>query len=54
MEGFPDKCTICSASVADDEDQFTFGWLGAMPVAFCVWCFAGLHDFFNLPEDDDA
>ena len=54
MSDFPDKCTICSMPVSDDEEQFTFGWLGVMPVAFCVWCFSGLHGFFNPQEDDNA
>lgn len=53
MSDFPDKCSICSTPVADDEEQFTFGWLGVIPVAFCVWCFSGMHDFFNSEHDMD-
>lgn len=52
MNDFPDKCSVCSTPVADDEEQFTFGWLGIIPVAFCVWCYSSLHDFFNEDNAD--
>lgn len=52
MSDFPQKCSICSSLVADDEEQFTFGWLGSIPISLCVWCFSGLNDFFNQPGDE--
>jgi hypothetical protein len=53
MKHYPDKCSICDTPVENDEEQFTFGHLGIIPVAFCVWCFSGLNDFFNMENDDD-
>jgi hypothetical protein len=34
-------CTICNT---DEDEEFTYGYIGLIPVNFCVWCLSGLQD----------
>ena len=37
------KCSICESEV-DPGEGGTSGYLGMIPVTFCVWCYAGIRD----------
>jgi hypothetical protein len=34
-------CTICET---EEDEEFTYGYIGLMPVNFCVWCLSGIQD----------
>jgi len=34
-------CTICNT---EEDEEFTYGYIGLIPVTFCVFCLSGLMD----------
>ena len=34
-------CTICNT---EEDEEFTYGYIGMIPVNFCVWCYSGIID----------
>lgn len=34
-------CTICNT---EEDEEFTYGYVGLIPVTFCVFCLSGLMD----------
>lgn len=38
-------CTICDGPFDIDQEGGRNGYIGILPVSFCVTCFAGIMDF---------
>ena len=34
-------CTICNT---EEDEEFTYGYIGLIPVNFCVFCLSGITD----------
>ena len=34
-------CTICNT---EEDEEFTYGYIGLIPVNFCVFCLSGIMD----------
>ena len=38
-----ETCSVCNGEF-DEEEEGVIGEFGICPVAFCVWCYAGIVD----------
>ena len=40
-------CSLCEIEFDPEDEGGVSGDLGIVPVSFCVWCHAGLHDLYE-------
>lgn len=48
------KCTICETNLdpKDDEEEVISGYVGMIPVVFCLNCYNGLVEMIDILEDE--
>jgi hypothetical protein len=48
------KKTECSICGVEEDDQFTHGYFGSIPVSFCVWCISSIMDMAKQMSNCDC